>query len=92
MIVASIRMPAASPVASVLMSVSGPDAMATNARNRINAALVTKRPVRPMPRMTASSVAPVASYSSRMRARIVGQSVGTDHGGRMHEDPAHILL
>ena len=69
MIVASMRMPAASPVASVLMSVSGPEAMVTKARKRISAALVTRRPVRPMPCTTASSVSPVASYSSRMRAR-----------------------
>ena len=65
--VASSRMPAASPVASTLTSVSGPEASETNARNRISAALVTSRPVRPMPRTTAVSVEPVASYSSRMR-------------------------
>ncbi len=65
--VASSRMPAARPVASTLISVSGPDASDTNARNRISAALVTRRPVRPMPRITAVSVEPVASYSSRMR-------------------------
>ena len=70
MIVASSRMPAASPVAMTLTSVSGPEASETNARKRISAALVTSRPVRPMPRTTAVSVAPVASYSSRMRARM----------------------
>ena len=70
MTVASSRMPAARPVASTLMSVPGPEASETNARNRMIAALVTSRPVRPIPRTTAVSVEPVASYSSRMRARM----------------------
>ena len=70
MIVASSRIPAARPVARTLTSVSGPEASDMNARNRISAALVTSRPVRPIPRTTASSVEPVASYSSRMRARM----------------------
>ena len=46
MIVASIRMPAASPVAAILVSVSGADAIEVKARNRISAAQVTSRPVR----------------------------------------------
>jgi hypothetical protein len=70
MIVASSRIPAARPVASTFTLVSGPDESERNARNRISAALVTSRPVRPMPRTTASLVWPVASYSSRMRARM----------------------
>ena len=68
--IASNRIPAANPVASIFTSVPGLDASDMNARNRISAALVTSRPVRPMPRMTACSVEPVASYSSRMRARM----------------------
>ena len=70
MIVASSRMPAASPVAMTLMSVPGLEASETNARNRMIAALVTRRPVRPIPPTTASWVEPVASYS------------WTDRGGR----------
>src|SRR5262249_43508902 len=70
MTVASSRIPAARPVARTLTSVFGPDPSETNARNRIRAALVTSRPVRPMPRITDRSVSPVASYSSRMRARM----------------------
>ena len=54
--VASSRMPKPRPVASVLRSVPGPDASAANARNKISAALVTSRPVRPTPSMTAASV------------------------------------
>ena len=50
--------PAASAVANTLTSVSGADDIATNARNRISAALVTSRPVRPTPRTTAASVEP----------------------------------
>jgi hypothetical protein len=69
-IVASSRMPNPSPVAITFMSVTGADASATNARNKISAALVTSRPVRAMPWTTARSVEPVASYSSRMRARM----------------------
>ena len=42
--VASSRMPAARPVAIILRSVSGPEAIDVNARNRISAALVTSRP------------------------------------------------
>jgi hypothetical protein len=70
MIVASMRIPAASPVAIIFTSVSGPDAIEVKARKRISAALVTRRPVRPMPWMTAVSVEPVRSYSSRIRARM----------------------
>ena len=40
------------------------------ARNRISAALVTRRPVRAMPWITAVSVEPVRSYSSRIRLRM----------------------
>ena len=58
MIVASIRIPAPSPVAKTLTSVPGLEASATKERKRINAALVTSRPVRPMPRITAVSVEP----------------------------------
>jgi len=68
--VASSRIPAARPVANTFTSVCGPEAIDTNARNRISAALVTSRPVRPIPRMTAVSVDPVASYSSRIRERM----------------------
>jgi hypothetical protein len=68
--VASIRIPAASPVASIFTSVSGPDAIEMKARNRIRAALVTSLPVRPMPCTTAALVEPVRSYSSRIRERM----------------------
>src|SRR5262249_26351635 len=70
MIVASRRIPAARPVASTLTSVSGPDASEMNARNRIRAALVTSLPVRAIPLITAVLVEPVASYSSRILARM----------------------
>ena len=66
MTVASIRIPAASPVARIFTSVSGPDAIDAKARNRIRAALVTSRPVRARPKTTASSVSPVWSYSSQL--------------------------
>src|SRR5207244_4382960 len=46
MTVASSRMPAANPVASTFTSVPGLEASDMNARNRISAALVTRRPVR----------------------------------------------
>ena len=52
-------MPAASPVANIFRSVPGPEASETKARNRISAALVTRRPVRPIPRTTAVRVTPV---------------------------------
>src|SRR5689334_14250199 len=68
--VASNRMPAARPVAIIFVSVPGPDPIETNARNRISAALVTRRPVRPIPCTTAVRVEPVRSNSSRMRARM----------------------
>ena len=67
MTVASIRIPAASPVARIFTTVSGPEAIDANAKNRISAALVTSRPVRARPKTTASSVSRVWSYSSRMR-------------------------
>jgi hypothetical protein len=70
MTVASRMIPAASPVANTLTVVSGADAIEAKARNRMSAALVTSRPVRPMPRTTAVSVEPLASNSSRMRARM----------------------
>ncbi len=57
-------------MAIIFTSVSGPEAIAVNDRNRISAALVTSRPVRPIPRITAMSVEPVRSYSSRIRARM----------------------
>ena len=52
------------------MSVPGADASAAKAKNRIKAADVTSRPVRPIPVTTAADVEPVASYYSRMRARM----------------------
>ena len=42
----------------------------TGSSSEISAALVTSRPVRPMPRTTAVSVDPVASNSSRMRDKM----------------------
>jgi hypothetical protein len=68
--VASSRIPAASPVANIFRSVPGPEAIAVKAKNRISAALVTSRPVRPIPCTTAVSVEPVRSNSSRMRERM----------------------
>ena len=56
--VASSMIPAASAVANTFTSVSGADDIDTNAKNRISAALVTSRPVRPTPRTTAASVEP----------------------------------
>ena len=41
--------------------------MAEKEKNRIRAAEVTSRPVRPIPVMTAMPVSPVRSYSSRIR-------------------------
>jgi hypothetical protein len=70
MTVASSRIPAARPVASIFTSVSGPEAIEVNDRNRISAALVTRRPVLPMPCTTAVAVEPVRSYSSRIRLRM----------------------
>ena len=67
---ASMRTPAASPVASTCRSVSPEVAIAANARKTISAALVTSRPVPAIPRTTASSVEPVRSYSSRILARM----------------------
>ena len=68
--VASSRMPTARAVANTLTSVSGPEARATNARNRISEPAVTSRPVRAMPATTARSVEWSRSYSSRMRLRM----------------------
>jgi hypothetical protein len=65
--VASSRMPAPTPVAKIFRNVNGALASAAMARNRINAAEVTSRPVRPMPVITAWLVEPVRSYSSRIR-------------------------
>ena len=61
MIVASIRIPPPRAVANIFASVPGPALKATKARPRIRAALVTSRPVRPMPSTTAASVEPVRS-------------------------------
>jgi hypothetical protein len=49
-----------------------PGALASDAndRNRISAALVTSRPVRPIPTVIASAVEPLRSCSSRIRARM----------------------
>ena len=52
------------------MSVFGAEASEAKEKKRMSAALVTSRPVRPMPWTTAVSVEPVRSYSSRMRARM----------------------
>ena len=49
---------------------AGEDASAAKEKNRIRAADVTSRPVRPRPVTTACAVEPVVSYSSRMRARM----------------------
>ena len=68
--VASRRMPAPSPVASTLTSVTGAEASEAKARKRMSAALVTRRPVRPTPSITAASVSPRRSYSSRTRVRM----------------------
>ena len=67
---ASSTIPAPRPVARTLMSVSGAEASDMKARNRMSAAHVTKRPVRPSPSTTASLVLPVRSYSSRTRVRM----------------------
>ena len=69
-IVASMRMPTPRHVANTLMSVPGAEASAANAKNRIKAADVTSRPVRPMPLTTAAWVDPLRSYSSRIRVRM----------------------
>ena len=65
---ASTRMPAPSPVARILMSVSGLLYIERKVSIRIKAALVTSRPVRPTPSITAARADPVLSYASRMRA------------------------
>ena len=65
-----MRMPTPSAVPSTLMSVPGAEASAAKAKNRMSAAEVTSRPVRPSPVTTAADVEPVWSYSSRMRARM----------------------
>jgi hypothetical protein len=70
MMMASRRIPAPRAVASILTAVSGVANRAGKARKRMSAALVASRPVRPMPRTTAWSVEPVASYSSRTRERM----------------------
>ena len=70
MIVASMRIPAASADGHHLHVGLRPEAIEMKVRNRISAALVTSRPVRPMPWITAVSVEPVRSYSSRMRERM----------------------
>ena len=67
---ASSRIPAAGPVAIIFTSVPGPEPIETSERKRIRAALVTSRPVRPMPCTTAVSVEPVRSYCSRIRLRM----------------------
>ncbi len=68
--VASIRMPTPSAVPMILPSVPGEEARAEKAKNRIRAAEVTSRPVRPIPVTTAAAVSPVRSYSSRIRDRM----------------------
>lgn len=59
--VASIRMPAARPVAMILTVGSGAEEREIKAQNRIRAALVTSRQVRPIPSTTALLVSPVRS-------------------------------
>jgi hypothetical protein len=54
-------------VAKILASVPGWALNATNASPRISAALVTSRPVRPIPSTMAVYVDPVRSYASRIR-------------------------
>jgi hypothetical protein len=61
MMVASIRIPPPSAVAKILASVPGCSAKASKARKRISAALVTSRPVRPIPSTTAVWVEPLRS-------------------------------
>ena len=56
--VASMRMPTPSAVPRTLMSVPGAEARAAKAKNRISAAEVTSRPVRPRPVTTAAAVSP----------------------------------
>src|SRR5947209_8043540 len=68
--VASSRIPAPRPVPTTLASVCGPAVNAMKLKKRIRAPLVTSRPVRPMARITAALVEPVASYSSRILARM----------------------
>ena len=57
--VASIRIPAASPIPNCLMSGPGPVESAKNANTSTSAALVTSLPVRAMPIEIASDVSPV---------------------------------
>ena len=64
MIAASSRIPAARAVAKILMSVPGLALSATKARPRISAALVTSRPVRPMPSTTAVPVLENVSHDA----------------------------
>ncbi len=56
MTVASRRIPMPRPVARILTSVSGADARLINAKNKMRAALVTSRPVRPRPSTRAPRV------------------------------------
>jgi hypothetical protein len=63
-------MPTPRAVPNTLMVVSGPLARAAKARNRMSAADVTRRPVRPIPAIAASFVEPDRSCSSRIRDRM----------------------
>jgi EmrB/QacA subfamily drug resistance transporter len=73
---ASMAMPRASAVASVLTSTLGTVESATNASTRMTAAEVTSRPVKAMPSTAAWSVrrctsgSSLSSWTSRMRARM----------------------
>ncbi len=67
--VASMMMPSARAVARILTSTVGTRDRAMKARNRMRAALVTRRPVRATPWTVASSVWWPWSCSSRMRER-----------------------
>src|SRR5580704_9071879 len=58
---ASMRMPAPSPVARIFRSVCGPVDMDRKLSIKIAAALVTRRPVRPRPSVTAWRASPLAS-------------------------------
>jgi hypothetical protein len=65
--VASRRMPTPRAVAKTLRVTMGPLAREAKASIRTRAALVTSRPVRPMPSVMAVSVEWVVSWASRKR-------------------------
>jgi hypothetical protein len=65
---ASVTTAIASPTPNIFTIVTCDVEMATNTSDSSTAAAVTRRPVWPMPSTTASSLSPVRSYSSLMRA------------------------